>query len=323
MRAAVLHAPRDLRIEDVPVPSAGDDGLVLRIHSCAICGTDTQMYVGADPVTRYPSIPGHEASGEVVEAGPGAGSYRAGERLTFWVSFGCFAEYVRIVPHKIAVSRLDDGMTWEQGAITQLLCACLRGVDCADIRDGERALVLGCGPVGLLTLQAVKAHAQPAAIAAADLLDNRIALAAQLGADVALSAREPDWPRQVVDGVGEVDVVFDCMNDDLSADKDAGRKLLGAMKPGGRIIVLSLADEPRYPSPQAMLRRRVSLHPSYVPMERTRELMQLATALVAQGQVDVRSFVTHRLPLERVAEGMEMTRERPDEVIKVMVSVAE
>ncbi len=323
MRAAVLHGPRDLRIEDVPMPESGDDGLLLKIHCCAICGTDTQTYMGRYGSRQYPTRLGHEASGEVVEVGSEAGTCRAGDRLTFWVSGGCFAEYVRIVPANVAISRLDDGVTWEQGANAQLLCACLRGVDCADIQEGERVLVLGCGPVGLLTLQGVRAHTKAGAIGATDLFENRIALARQLGADVALSGAEPEWPQQVVDGIGEADVVFDCMNDDLSAEKDAGQKLLSAMAEGGRVVILSLSDEPRYPSPQAMLKKLVSLRPSYVPLERARELMDLAAAFVADGRVDVHSFVTHRVPLERLAEGIEMTRDRPDEVVKVIVGIAE
>ncbi|MFQ5811347.1 MAG: alcohol dehydrogenase catalytic domain-containing protein, partial [Armatimonadota bacterium] len=133
------------------MPTAEEHGLVLKVHSCAICGTDTHRYFGTYGPRRYPTILGHEASGEVVEVGPHAASYEVGDRLTFWVSFGCFAEYVRIEPRNVAVGRLANDMTWEQGANTQLLCACLRAVDCASIQDGERVLVLGCGPVGLLT----------------------------------------------------------------------------------------------------------------------------------------------------------------------------
>lgn len=305
------------------MPTAGDDGLVLKVHSCAVCGTDTQMYYGTYGTERYPIVLGHEASGEVVEVGPKAGRYEIGEPLTFWVSLGCFADYVRIVPRSVAIGRLTADMTWEQGANTQLLCACLRAVDCAAIQDGERVLVLGCGPVGLLTLQGAKALAKPRAVAATDLCENRTALAARLGADVALSARHHDWSQQVVDGIGEVDVVFDCMGDDLSPGRDVGEKLLRAMQRGGRIIVLSLSNQSRYPSPQGMLKKLVSVRPSHVPMARSRELMDAAVALVADGRVDVRAFVTHRLPLESVAEAIEMTRKRPDEVVKVMVSVAQ
>jgi threonine dehydrogenase-like Zn-dependent dehydrogenase len=312
-----------MRIEDVPLPTAGDDGLVLKVHSCAICGTDTRHYRGTYGPGRYPTVLGHEASGEVVEVGRRAGSYEVGERLTFWVSLGCFAEYVRIEPGNVAVGRLRDEMTWEQGANTQLLCACLRAVDCASIQDSERVLVLGCGPVGLLTLQGAKAHARPAAVAATDLFENRIALAEHVGADAALSGRDPDWAQQVVDRIGEVDVVFDCLDDDLSPGRNAGEKLPSAMKRGGRIIVLSLSDEPRYPSPQGVLNKLVSVQPSFVPLGRSRELMHAAVEMVADGRVDVHSFVTHRLRLERAAEGIEMTRERPGEVVKVMVEAGE
>jgi len=318
MKAAVLHAPYDLRLEERDVPQAGADGLVLRIHNCAVCGTDTQMYVGATH-PHLPTIMGHEAAGEVVEVGSQLNGYQVGERLTFWCHFGCFAEYTRIVPADLAVGRLPDNVTWEQGANTQLLCACLRGVDTAQLQSGQRALVMGQGPVGLLVMQGAKATG--AQVIGVDLYDLRVDMARRLGADMAIKAREPDWPERIRQELGEVDVVFDCMNEDLSQGKTGLRDAFRVLREGGRCVMLSLGEDPRGPAPQTIVHRLISMQPSYVPMERSRQLMQIACELVADGRVDVHTFVTHRMELDQVEEALRLSRERPDEVVKIMLRI--
>ncbi|MFQ6097105.1 MAG: zinc-binding dehydrogenase, partial [Armatimonadota bacterium] len=320
MKAAVLHGPLDLRIEEVPTPEPGLDGVVVRIHSCAVCGTDAQMYVGAHQTVTYPIILGHEASAEVVEVGRNVTGHSPGERVTFWVKFGSFAEYNSFEPRNVAVGRLADNVTWDQGASAQLLCACLRGVDCSGLRDGQTALCLGQGPVGLLTLQAARARGAGVAVGV-DLYENRLAASARVGARLTVSAHDPHWPERVREAVGEVDVAFDCMNDDLSPKRDALERLLMVMRPGGVIVVLSLADQCRGPSPQRQIARNVTIKPSFVPLERTRELMELACDLVAAGRVDVDSLITHRMSLDDVERGLQLSRQRPDEVLKVMVQV--
>ncbi|MFQ6133422.1 MAG: zinc-binding dehydrogenase [Armatimonadota bacterium] len=318
MKAAVLHAPYDLRIEETDVPKAGADGLVVRIPNCAVCATDTQQYVGATH-PRLPMVMGHEAAGEVVEVGSDLSGYQVGDRLTFWCHFGCFAEYTRLLPHELAMGRLQDHVTWEQGANTQLLCACLRGTETAQIRPGHKAIVMGQGPVGLLVMQG--ARALGAQVAGVDLFDLRVDMARRLGADLALNAREKGWPQLIADQLGQVDVVFDCMNEDLSAEKTGLRDAAGLLRPGGLCVVLSLGEEPRGPAPQSLVHHQISLVPSYTPMERSRELMQMACNMVADGRVDVTTFITHRMELAQVAEAMELSRQRPDEVVKIMVRI--
>ena len=321
MKAAVLHGPRDLRIEEVPTPQAGPHDLLVRIHSCAICGTDTQIYFGAHQAGRYPMILGHEASADIVEVGRELSGYRVGERITFWVHFGSFAEYNCFDPARVAVGELPAHVTWDAGANTQLLCACLRGVDCSGLREGHTALVLGQGPVGLLTLQGARVYGAGTTLGV-DLLDSRLAMSERVGATATVNASEPGWPERVLEAAGEVDVAFDCMNDDLSPNEDALEQLLRAMRPGGQIVVLSLGSRRRGPSPHRLVGRNVTIKPSYVPFERARELIGVACDLVGRGEVDVDSFITHRISLDEVARGMELTREQPESVIKIMVQVA-
>ncbi len=321
MKAAVLHAPHDLRLEEVPVPEVRDDAVLLRIRACAVCGTDTQIYKGADP-RPLPCILGHEASGEVVAVGRRVAGIGIGDRLTFWVSFGCFAEYASILPATLAIGHLADHVNWEQGANTQLLCACLRGVDRAGIQQGQKVVVLGQGPVGLLVLQAAKACGA-AAVVGVDLFGVRLAMSRRVGAALALNGRDESWPDRVREEIGEADVVLDCMNDDLTAGKRGLELAFRTLRATGRCVILSLADELRGPAPQQIVHKCITVCPSYVPLDRSRELMHMACDLVATGAVDVDSFVTHRIPLAQVAEGIELSRTHPDEAVKIMVRVPE
>ncbi len=319
MKAAVFHGPMDMRIEDAPEPELVPGGALLRIHACAICGSDAMIYRG-DHDYPHPSIIGHEAAGEVVAVADDARNVKVGERITFWCHYGCFAEYTCLPTHQVAIGPLGESVTFEQGANTQLLCAVIRGVRCAQLQKGERVLVLGQGPVGLMALQGARADGA-AKVAATDLHPNRIAMSRRLGADIALDGAAPDWPDVVRDAIGEVDVVLDCMTDDESPQGQALEQAMKCMKVGGRYVMIGMGAQPRGLSALAMLNKQITLIPTYQPMDNVQEIMDQCCRWVADGSVDVTSFVTHRIQLEEVLEGFELVLNRPEEVIKVMVEI--
>lgn len=319
MKAAVFHGPLDMRIENAPEPELVAGGALLCIRACAICGSDAMIYRG-DHDYPHPSIIGHEAAGEVIAVADDARNVNVGDRITFWCHYGCFAEYTCLPTQQVVIGHLGESVTFEQGANTQLLCAVMRGVRCAKLQKGERVLVLGQGPVGLMALQGARADGA-AKIATTDLRPNRIAMSRRLGADIALDGTAPDWPEAVRDTIGEVDVVLDCMTDDESTDRQALNQAMKCTRVGGRYVMIGMGARPRGLSALTMLSRQVTLIPTYQPMERVQEIMDQCCQWVADGTVDVTSFVTHRIQLENLAEGFEMVLNRPQEVIKVMVEI--
>ena len=319
VKAAVLYGPMDVRIEDVPEPELAPGGAIVRIRACAICGSDTMMYRGDHPYS-YPAIMGHEAAGEVVAVADDVQGVKVGDRITFWCHYGCFAEYACVPTAKVAIGHLADSVTFEQGANTQLLCAIMRGVECAELRGGERVLVVGQGPVGLMTLQGAKAKGAGTTVGT-DLCPNRIAMSERLGADLALDGASLDWPDVVRDQVGEVDVVLDCMMDDQTPDRRAVNQAMGCLRSGGKYVMIGQGTQPRALSALTLLSRLITVVPSHQPMERVRAIMDRCCAWVADGAVDVTTFVTHRLPLGALTDGFDLAMNHQGEAIKVMVTI--
>lgn len=319
MKAAVLHGPKDLRIEDVPEPELEPGGALLRIHACAICGSDSMMYRG-DHGLEYPASMGHEAGAEVVAVADDVSRVKVGDRITFWCHYGCFAEHTCLPTESVAIGWLPDPVTYEQGAAIQLLCAVMRGVDSAELREGDRVLVIGQGPVGLMVLQGARARGAGKTVGT-DLHPNRIAMSQRLGADLSLDGASPDWPDAVRDTIGEVDMVFDCMMDDGTPDRRAMNQAMSCLRRRGKYVMLGQGTQPRAFSAFTMTTKLITLVPGHQPMGRVQHIMDECCQWVANGTVDVTSFVTHHLPLERLTEGLEMALHRRHEAIKVMVTM--
>ena len=117
MKAAVLRARGDVRVEDVPAPELTADGVLLRVRAASICNaTDNHIVWAEDPTSvwpnkPYPSLLGHECVGEVVEVGVHAGPFRPGDWLAFWgLDSGAFAEYVVVRPATLAWMITPQGM---------------------------------------------------------------------------------------------------------------------------------------------------------------------------------------------------------------------
>ncbi len=240
MKALLLTADSKLEYVDFPDPKPAEDEVLLRIRACGICGSDIHGWDGSTGRRRPPLIMGHEASGEVVAAGPRAASWRAGDRVTFdstiycgacrfcrtgqvnlcenrrvvgvspleFKQHGAFAEFVT-VPARI-LYRLPDTLPFEQAAMVEPVSIAVHAVQRTKIAPGSTAVVIGSGMIGLLVIQALR-WAGAKQIIAVDLAENRLALARQLGATHALNSGSVDVTAEVsrlTEGLG-ADVSFE------------------------------------------------------------------------------------------------------------------
>ena len=224
MKSMVLTDYKRLEIQDMPMPEVGPRDVRMRVSTCGICGSDVHGFDGSSGRRIPPLIMGHEAAGTVESVGPEVESLGPGDRVTFdsmiscgacrfcragehnlcdnrrvvgvspgeWKQHGAFAEYV-VVPQHI-VFRLPDGLSFEHAAMVEPVSVAVHAVNRTPIRLGDRAVVVGCGMIGLLTIQAAKA-AGCGTVFAVDLDDTRLERAARLGADVTISAKD-DVPRR-------------------------------------------------------------------------------------------------------------------------------
>ena len=182
MRAAVYHRPGDLRVESRPTPQPGPDDVLVAVEYCGICGTDLHMV--NDGWGRPGSIGGHEYSGRVVAVGSQVADWQPGdavvggpeascghceycrdgramlcpERGTPGVSAyqGAFADFIRV--HESQLLRIPAGLEARAAALAEPLAVALHGITRSGIAAGQRALVTGAGPIGMLTLAALRAR---------------------------------------------------------------------------------------------------------------------------------------------------------------------
>ena len=187
MKALLLSKYRHLKIADLPNPTPGPGEILVKVAACGICGSDVHGYDGSSGRRIPPIVMGHEAAGRVARVGPQVTGWAEGDRVTFDSTISCgtcaycargeinlcdnrrvlgvscsdyscagaFAEYV-IVPQRI-VYRLPDSLSFSEAAMLEAVAVAVHAVSLSKISSGDRALVLGAGMIGLLTLQALRA----------------------------------------------------------------------------------------------------------------------------------------------------------------------
>ncbi len=328
MKAAVLHAVGDLRLEERADPVAGPREVLIEIAVVGVCGSDVHYYehgrIGPR-VVRGPHVLGHEASGRVVALGEGASKVAVGDRVALEpgvpcgrcrecrsgrynlcrdVKFlgappidGAFRRFVAL--HEDFVFALPDSVSDAAGALLEPLSVGLWACRRAGVTVGDRVLVTGAGPIGLLAVQAARASGA-VEIAVTDLNPRRLELALRTGATVA--GESVDF---------EADVLIECSG--APAALAAG---LRALAPAGRAVVVAMGYDGDTTVPLALIQgRELWLSGTF----RYAGTYPDAIALAASGAVDLEAIVTGRVGLEDTEAALRAGREDPDSV-KVLVT---
>lgn len=332
MKAAVCDAGA-IELREWPAPTPGPGELLLRVSGCGLCGSDILKIDAAAP---GPAVLGHEVVGQVVEVGAGVRRFAPGDRLVVAHHVPCFhchycrrgspsmcrhfkrvnldpggfAELVRVPAPNVehAAFRLPAEMTEETASFTEPLACCLRAVKRSRVAAGDTALVVGLGSIGCLLAQLLALEG--AQVLATDLLESRRALGRRLGArvldgDAALDAAL----REVTLGRG-ADLVI------VSAGGAAALPAAAArVRDGGTVHYFAGGAGDSLPlSLGTLYHRELTLTATYSssPAE-----LEEAFALLAGDRIRVDGLISHRLPLGRLGEGVELMRRR--EAVKVYV----
>lgn len=347
MRAAVLAGQGDIRVVEKPVPTPGEGEVLIKVAMCGTCGSDiSRVYrpqlPGAPPYGTF--TPGHEWTGTVAALGPNVDELAVGDRVAIHAHKGCgrcencvrgmytaclnfgnlkrghratgmtidggFAEYT--THHVSALYKMPDHLTWEDAVLVMTAGTSLYGLDAVGgYIAGESVVVIGPGPVGLMTVQACKALGADKVILVGTR-PNRLELGAKLGADHVVNAREENPSEAVKRLLGQAgaDLVIEC-----SGNPETPQQCIEMVKRGGKILFLAFYPGPVTFDLSSAIREDVTL---YTTRGEGAAAVRRALSLAAQGKIRCGELVTHRFSLDDIQEGFRVARERIGDPIKVV-----
>ena len=227
MKAIEITKPYEIKLIEKEVPKAKENEALLRVLYCGICGADVASFTGNQPFTTYPRIPGHEFSAQIVEVPENDRGFKAGDIITCNPYFNCgkcyackrgivnachdnqtmgvqrdgsFQEYITM-----PLERLIDGkgLSAKELALIEPFSISAHALSRAEVKEGDNLLIMGAGPIGLFAL--IKAKAMGARVAVADLLDSRLSLAKEYGADMIINNKKDNFEekfKEFTDGCG-------------------------------------------------------------------------------------------------------------------------
>ncbi|GIP44258.1 (R,R)-butanediol dehydrogenase [Paenibacillus sp. J45TS6] len=330
MKALRWHGVKDLRVEQIEEPKALPGKVKIKVEWCGICGSDLHEYtagpifIPADkphPITgeQAPVVMGHEFSGQVVEVGEGVTRLQKGDRVVVEPIFNCgqctacrqgkynlcdkmgflglagggggFSEYVAADEH--IVHKIPDTVSYEQGALVEPSAVALYAVRQSKLKVGDKAVVFGAGPIGLLVIEALKASGA-SEIYAVELSAERSAKATELGAQVINPKETPDVVEEIhrlTDG--GANVVFE-----VTGVPPVLEQALEAVRIGGELMIVSIFEKeaPIQPNKIVMQERSISGIIGY------RDVFPAVISLMEKGYFPADKLVTKRIKLDDVIE---------------------
>ncbi len=324
MKAALLYGIKDLRVEAVDLPSIDHGEVLVKIGAATTCGTDVKIYQRGyvKDIIKYPMIFGHEWAGEIVEVGDSVQGLDEGMRIRAgntapcfrcplcregkhnlcedrtWL-WGAYAEYIRVPPSIVRYNTLElpPQMTYEEAAMAEPLACVIHGVHEAGLRMGDTVVVLGSGPIGIMHAQVAKIRGARKVIVI-DLVDERLGVAEELGADEIINPRYEnpvDQVKRLTDGLG-ADVVIEAVG-----LPETWEQSLRFVKRGG--TVLEFGGCP--PGTEIKLETDL-LHYGEVKLLGTfhakpREF-EIALGLIASETVKLSPLITKKMSLDEIKE---------------------
>ncbi|MBL4916814.1 L-idonate 5-dehydrogenase [Szabonella alba] len=343
MKAIVIHAAHDLRIEERPEESPGAGQVRLRLATGGVCGSDLHYFhnggFGAVRL-KEPMILGHEVSAHVAELGAGVTGLEVGQLVAVSPSRPCgtcrfcreglrnqclnmrFYGSAMPFPHIQGAFRQEivaedwqcvpaDGLTAGEAALAEPLAVVLHAARRAGDLMGKRVLVTGCGPIGVLAVLVAR-RAGAAEIVATDLSDFTLAMAARCGADrtINMATSAADLADYNADK-GSFDVLFEC-----SGAAPALAAGIAAMRPRGVIMQLGMGGDMTLPM-LAITAKELDLRGSF----RFHEEFATGVHFMRQGLIDVKPLITHTLPLDRALEAFTIASDRT-QAMKAQIAFA-
>jgi L-iditol 2-dehydrogenase len=344
MQAAVYRGVNDVRLETVPVPGIGPGEMLIRVHSCGVCGTDLKkISTGSHSAPR---IFGHETSGVVVAIGKEVTQYRPGERIMvfhhipcrncfycdnktfaqcatykkvgctagFEPSGGGFAEYVRVMDWIVehGTVRIPDSVSFEQACFVEPVNTCLKGIYALNLRPRESVLTIGQGPIGIML--SVLAKKAGATLITSDLYPERLKIGLSFGLDLTIEASRlnvVDRVRELTQGRGADAVILAVGGNSLI------RTAMDAARPGGRILLFAQTQHGKAAiDPAAICVDEKTLVGSY---SASIDLQEESVRFVMNREMDLERLISHRFPLSQSTQALDLAAHPQPSSMKIMI----
>ena len=344
MQAAVYRGVNDVRLETVPVPTIGPGEMLVRVHSCGVCGTDLKkISTGSHSAPR---IFGHETSGVVAAVGRNVSDYRPGDRVmvfhhipcrqcfycqnktfaqcTTYKKVGCtagfepsgggFAEYVRVMDWIVehGTVRVPDGVSFEQACFVEPVNTCLKGVNALNLRPGETVFTIGQGPIGIIL--SVLAQKAGASLITSDLYPERLRIGSSFGLALTIEAARTnvvERVREMTQGRGADAVILAVGGNSLI------RTAMDAARPGGRILLFAQTQHGEATiDPAAICVDEKTLVGSY---SASVDLQQESVHFVMSREMDLERLVSHRFPLSQSTEALDLATHPQPLSMKILI----
>lgn len=344
MQAAVYRGVNDVRMETVPVPKIGPGEMLVRVHSCGVCGTDLKkISTGSHSAPR---IFGHETSGLVAAVGESVSEYRPGDRVVvfhhipcrdcfycnnktfaqcstykkvgctagFEPSGGGFSEYVRVMDWivKHGTVGIPDDVSFEQACFVEPVNTCMKGVEALRLRRGENVLAIGQGPIGVIL--SVLARRAGASVITSDLYPERLKIGEAFGLELTIDASRAkvvDRVRELTDGRG-ADAVMLAVGGNVLI-----RTAMDACRPGGRVLLFAQTQHGEaLIDPAAICVDEKTLVGSY---SASVDLQEESVRFVMNREMDLERLISHRFPLGESRQALELASHPQPSSMKIMI----
>jgi L-iditol 2-dehydrogenase len=348
MLAAVYRGVNDVRLETVPVPAIGAGELLVRVHTCGVCGTDLKKIASGSH--SAPRIFGHETSGVVAAVGAGVRKFAPGDRVVmfhhipcrqcyycrhktfaqcptykmvgctagFEPSGGGFAEYVRVMDWIVdqGTVKIPRGVSFEQACFVEPVNTCMKGIEALRLQPGETVLTIGQGPIGIIL--SVLARRAGATVITSDLYPERLRITRSLGFENMIDASQQDavrYVREQTEGRGADAVILAVGSNALIGPA------MDAVRPGGRVLLFAQTQRGEVVvDPAAICVDEKTLVGSYsASVDLQEESVRFVMDQETNREMDLERLISHRFPLQDSARALELAAHPQPASMKIVI----
>ena len=345
MKTAVMEGIGKMGFEERSIPTPKADEVLVKLDYVGICGSDLHYYeTGAigDYVVKPPFVLGHEPGGVVVEVGENVRHLKAGDRVALEPGKTCghcefckegkynlcsdvvffatppvdgvFQEYVA---HEANLCfKLPDNVSTLEGALIEPLAVGFHAAIQGDAHLGQKAVVMGAGCIGLVTMMALKARGV-SQVYVVDIMEKRLKKALELGADGVINGAQEDVEKralELTDGKG-MDLVVETAGTEITT-----RQAIRIAKKGSNIVLVGYSKTGEMTLPMSLV---LDKELTFKTVFRYRHIYPLAIDAVASGKVNLKGIVTDIFPLEEAQKAMDYSVNNKADIVKALIKISE